>query len=582
MFALILLLVVPIASIVLSHLILNYLNSDFASQSLPAVTEICSPNGPWASLIQADSSLRSACEEIGWIDFMQTAGWSLTLITLVVFGCVWVAAKLAGNNRKINASLFPKLVPLMLIFIGISVVAQGALATFALYEAQAQFLGSWFPLLTGGVGLGAIIVALVIISASAKISTRTEMTQRAVVLDDKDLPLWSFVEEIADSIGAPAPTNIVVGLEPNFYATSADVKALSSEKTVKGETLYISAPLMRLLSIDEIRAVIGHELGHFKGKDAEFAKKFAPVYRALGEAMNGAGNQQTLMALPAMGALSFLHKAFETNEKQISRDREFEADRIGAQASTASALIHALVKLNVFGGLWPQLQVNVIKNLNLGRPVENMSSLYGSSVAFDTDDLSARNKARDSLASRTSHPTDTHPTLSERANNLNVEESIVEFTELSIPSDPASKLLPDLSDLEKQLTTDEQRFYVALGVASWESEKPEGENVYQLTQLLETAAAVMVCADGKIEISEIERAEVLGVQMVQHFNSLSFREKCLKFEELPSVDELSDFLGNIDSEEFKELVVTFLTSIAESDGEISLDEQKFIYGIVNT
>ena len=80
--------------------------------------------------------------------------------------------------------------------------------------------------------------------------------------------------------------NIVVGIEPNFYATAADVVGCG-DTTLKGETLYLSLSLMRLFNKSELKAVIGHELGHFSAKDTEYSSKFAPVYRGLGNADKG-------------------------------------------------------------------------------------------------------------------------------------------------------------------------------------------------------------------------------------------------------------------------------------------------------
>ena len=71
---------------------------------------------------------------------------------------------------------------------------------------------------------------------------------------------------------------ILVGIEPTFYATAADIVGCGKE-TLKGETLYLSMSLMRLFNKSELKAVIGHELGHFSSKDTDYSTKFAPVYR---------------------------------------------------------------------------------------------------------------------------------------------------------------------------------------------------------------------------------------------------------------------------------------------------------------
>jgi uncharacterized tellurite resistance protein B-like protein len=86
----------------------------------------------------------------------------------------------------------------------------------------------------------------------------------------------------------------------------------------------------------------------------------------------------------------------------------------------------------------------------------------------------------------------------------------------------------------------------------------------------------MVCADGEVQPSEISEAEEKGKDMISHFNSLEFRESCLSPETLPTVDELSKMMKAIFNKENLTQLTEFLTNIAESDGNISPEEKKFI------
>ena len=62
--------------------------------------------------------------------------------------------------------------------------------------------------------------------------------------------LWSFVEEVAESVGGRAPDNIIIGMEPNFYVTQSPI-LLTPADEVRGRTLYMSAPLLRVM--DEMK-----------------------------------------------------------------------------------------------------------------------------------------------------------------------------------------------------------------------------------------------------------------------------------------------------------------------------------------
>ena len=87
----------------------------------------------------------------------------------------------------------------------------------------------------------------------------------AKLVDRKEEPkLWDFVDSIANELGSSPPDNIIVGLQPTFYATAANVGLVSQKTILKGETLFVSLPLMRLFNKEELKSVIGHELGHQK------------------------------------------------------------------------------------------------------------------------------------------------------------------------------------------------------------------------------------------------------------------------------------------------------------------------------
>jgi Zn-dependent protease with chaperone function len=143
-----------------------------------------------------------------------------------------------------------------------------------------------FLVLTGLVGFGAAAGALSPIGATFSIKRTLTHSVFAKQIDSSVTPkLVEFFAGVSKSIGAKKPENIVVGLEPNFFATAATLKLVGEGKPLSGEFLYLSLPLMRLFNVSELRAVMGHELGHFKGADVAYSLKFAPVYRGLSHAI---------------------------------------------------------------------------------------------------------------------------------------------------------------------------------------------------------------------------------------------------------------------------------------------------------
>src|SRR5205809_564639 len=166
----------------------------------------------------------------------------------------------------------------------------GALAIGAIYYGESALVGRIHIGIIAAIGLGALGGVVVIARNVFSLVRRAQTFVIGVAVSRSEAPqLWNRVEEIAQRLGALHPRSIVVGLDPNFFVTEATVICLSGEPS--GRTLYCSLPLCRILSTGEFSAVVGHELGHFKGLDTKFSQSFYPIYR--GTASSIASLQET-------------------------------------------------------------------------------------------------------------------------------------------------------------------------------------------------------------------------------------------------------------------------------------------------
>ena len=74
--------------------------------------------------------------------------------------------------------------------------------------------------------------------------------------------LVSLVDEVARSNGIETPKVYVANVNfPNAFAYGSPIA---------GKRVAITTPLLRILNKDELKAVLGHELGHLKHRDVEF------------------------------------------------------------------------------------------------------------------------------------------------------------------------------------------------------------------------------------------------------------------------------------------------------------------------
>ena len=286
------------------------------------------------------------------------------ILAALIVAIIWMVGYSCRHDQQRLADVFGGSVSLLLVLITAFVFVQGCilfLVAFRAYQAGVRNLRVEFEFVVAG------IIAFVSAAAIGK-SVRTiaqKLTQGTigtVVTPETQPALWAFVRAIAETIGAVPPKQIILGLEPTFYATAADImlvgaKRAAAEQTepsnqtmiehlqISGETMFLSLPLMRLLSKGQLSAVIGHELGHFKGLDTAYTLEFVPVYRGVMHALSvtssvsGESFYGRMITSPATTILKFYLSEFTKTEREISRERELEADKVGARASSPDALV---------------------------------------------------------------------------------------------------------------------------------------------------------------------------------------------------------------------------------------------------
>lgn len=173
--------------------------------------------------------------------------------------------------------------------------------------------------------------------------------------------LHSMVEELARNAGIPKPRICVVPeAAPNAFATG---------RNPEHAVVAVTEGIMRLLSPEELRGVLGHEMGHIKNRDiliqtiagvmASAIVTLANIFQftaIFGGNREGEGGANPLAAL-MMALLAPL--AAGLIQMAISRSREYLADDTGAAlCGQPLALAGALAKLGAASGRIPMQDGN--------------------------------------------------------------------------------------------------------------------------------------------------------------------------------------------------------------------------------
>jgi heat shock protein HtpX len=147
---------------------------------------------------------------------------------------------------------------------------------------------------------------------------------------------------MARRAGMPEPKIAVVDMaQPNAFATGRDPDHAA---------VVATTGLLTMLSREEVAGVMAHELAHVKNRDTLTMTVTATIAGAIGMLANFAfffgGNRERGGALAMLVVMLLAPLAAALVQMAISRTREYEADRAGAEISRAPlSLASALQKI---------------------------------------------------------------------------------------------------------------------------------------------------------------------------------------------------------------------------------------------
>jgi heat shock protein HtpX len=166
----------------------------------------------------------------------------------------------------------------------------------------------------------------------------------AVEVDERTAPeLVGMVRDLAVRAGLPMPrVYLIDNPQPNAFATGR-----SPDRAAVAATTGI----LQMLSYDELAGVMAHELAHIKNRDTLIMTVSATIAGAIatlaqfGFLFGGRGDDRP-NPLVMIGTAILAPVAAMIIQMAISRSREYDADRIGAEiAGNPLALASALAKI---------------------------------------------------------------------------------------------------------------------------------------------------------------------------------------------------------------------------------------------
>ncbi|MGH8188778.1 MAG: M48 family metalloprotease [Steroidobacteraceae bacterium] len=298
---------------------------------------------------------------------------------------------------------------------------------FTIYAAAFGDGPSMLLILTGvaAVALLAVTVRALIVPIAAA---------EGVQISRDDAPqLFALIDDIGAKIGGAPLASVTINGE--FVASIQQIPRWGVFGGYRHH-LQLGVPLLIALSIDELTAVLAHEIGHFGGRDRPFSGwiyRQRPVWQALGQKF--AEPQNTVERMLG-GIYGWYAPWFCAYSFALARDHEYGADHVSAAITSTDTLGRALIKIELAGRFlaevfWARFLSRVEESPE--PPYRPYSLLPRAFKVAEKEN--ARSRWLAEALRRYTTDGDTHPSLAERLATLEVA------AELPPPSNESIALL---------------------------------------------------------------------------------------------------------------------------------------------
>jgi heat shock protein HtpX len=230
---------------------------------------------------------------------------------------------------------------------------------------------------------------------------------------DEHPQLFATLNDIARSTDQAMPTKVYLIPEVNAWvAQRGGVMGFGSHRV-----MGLGLPLMAMLTVDELRAVLAHEFGHYHGGDTALGPWIYRTRAAIGRTLHHMSRHSRWLVKP----FEWYGAAFLRITHAISRRQEYAADALAARTVGAGPLVTGLLAIEgAAGAIAPYWAQELGPVLDRGfRPpiaVGFTSFLSSADISSQVDALVANVLKRDRA-----EVYDTHPALSERLAALGIQ-----------------------------------------------------------------------------------------------------------------------------------------------------------------
>ncbi|MEM1058657.1 MAG: M48 family metallopeptidase [Verrucomicrobiota bacterium] len=349
------------------------------------------------------------------------------------------------------------------------------------------YLGAWLPLLLAVVfgvlvgwltwlwtkdvywagGVGAALLVLLLVVLWRVFHVRMDLPS-ARWLSEKEAPeLFKVIEEIRQKLGCGPLHHVGVSLDHNAFLAAIPRWGLWSWPR---HYLVLGVPLLLGMPREEARAVVAHELSHLSRRHnrlGNFVWRNVQIWARLSHAL---GQYSGFIRRRLQRMALFFNRSLGLHASVVSRENEFEADRLAAEVTSPKAAASGLLRIEAIGRLmdrdfWYSIK---LMRADVARPPQDILERSRQCIQEAAHNGSLQAHLASSLARRRDL-FDSHPSLSERLANLHQDATVIDWT---APADACETLL---APAWLRLLTDAELAWQQMAHEAWQDQHLECE-----------------------------------------------------------------------------------------------------------
>lgn len=234
---------------------------------------------------------------------------------------------------------------------------------------EVTVINKWTILLKIGAVAGSFMLFVFTFKFMFKLKNQP-INNRIKLKKNEYLEIWEFVYRVCKETGAPRPKNIYVDPDVNAYVAYSNMW-MSLFFPVRKE-LTIGLGLVSCLNMSEFKAVVSHEFGHFSQRsmtigsyivtantiihDMIFSRdkwdELLEKWRGLDLRISFAAYALLPMIWLIRQLLNLFYQLLNVLYSSLSREMEFNADKVAVKTSGSEAIVSGLWKLDYGFDAW--------------------------------------------------------------------------------------------------------------------------------------------------------------------------------------------------------------------------------------